>query len=108
MKPAKDVIRRHTAAALSACLAVIAAYSVVIICPTKNGISVLLGMLLLPGTTLGFFVGGGMSMVDGLTPAWRDDSAFALAFLVNAALMYGVCLLLAKSAKIAREALRAT
>ena len=31
--------------------------------------------VLVPGSLLQFFVGGGMSMIDGLSPDWRTDLA---------------------------------
>jgi hypothetical protein len=103
----RDAIRRHIFAALAACLLEAASYAVMFISP-KNGGTVVVGILLLPGTLLSFFVGGGMSMVDGVTPEWRTDAAFAFGLLLNTALMYAFCLRLAKIAKIVGEALQTT
>jgi hypothetical protein len=107
MTLARDAIRRHIFAAVAACLLEAVAYAVMVTSP-KNGGTVVVGILLLPGTVLSFFVGGGMSMVDGLTPGWRTDAAFAMGLLLNAALMYAFCLLLAKIARTVRDALQTT
>ncbi len=105
MWPPTENIRRHLIAGVSACLIEAAVYAVTVAFPASKGI-VILVPLLLPGIVLQFFIGGGMSMVDGVAQEWRTDLAFALGFLLNAALMYGCCLLVAKMAKIVRPALQ--
>lgn len=49
-----------------------------------------------PGSALMFFVGGGNSAMDGIAPDWRVTLALVLGFLLNAAIMYCVCLLVRK------------
>lgn len=73
--------------------------------PANKG-TVILALLLMPGTILQFFAGGGMSMVDGLAPEWRTHLAFALGFLLNTVLTYACCLLVAKVAETVRPELR--
>jgi hypothetical protein len=49
-----------------------------------------------PGVVLAFIVGGGMSVVDGLSPDWRIGLGLVLGFLLNTTLMLGFCLLVNK------------
>lgn len=98
-------IKKHLIMAMVAFLLEVAAHAITFTLPANKG-SVILTPLLLPGTILQFFVGGGMSMVDGLAPEWRTDLAFALGFLLNTGLIYGCCLLVAKVAKIVRPELQ--
>jgi hypothetical protein len=51
---------------------------------------------LLPGVTLQFLVGGGMSMFDGVSPEWRIQLGFALGFSLNLVVMYLTCLFASK------------
>ena len=53
-------------------------------------------VFLAPGLMLSFLVGGGMSMVDGLTPAWRDNISALLGFVINLPLTYGAVLFVSK------------
>lgn len=46
---------------------------------------------LAPGWVLMFLVGGGNSLMDGIVPAWQENLALALGFLVNTVFMYGFC-----------------
>lgn len=105
MRPSTHTLRKHLTMAAVAFLLEVAVYAITVMLPANKG-SVILIPLLLPGTILQFFVGGGMSMVDGLAPEWRTDLAFGLGFLLNTGLTYGCCLLVSKVAKIIRPELQ--
>ena len=105
MRPSTHTLRKHLTMAAVAFLLEVAVYAITVMLPANKG-SVILIRLLLPGTILQFFVGGGMSMVDGLAPEWRTSLAFGLGFLLNTGLTYGCCVLVAKVAKIIRPELQ--
>ena len=91
-------LRKHLLAASVAFLLEVAMDTIMFTLPADRG-SAIVATLLVPGTVLQFFAGGGMSMVDGVAPEWGTDLAFGIGFLLNTALMYGCCLLLAKVVK---------
>ena len=105
MGQAAHTIKKHIIVVVMALLPEAGVYAMTITFPSNKGFA-MFAPLLLPGTILQFFAGGGMSMVDGLTPEWRADLAFALGFLLNATLMYVCCLLVAKIMQIVRPALQ--
>lgn len=59
--------------------------------------------VLAPGFLLEFFIGGGMSMIDGVAPEWRADTAFALGFLLNTIILWGFCTVVTRIAKDLRS-----
>jgi len=99
------VFKKHLIAAMVAFFLEVAMQAIMFTLPANKG-SVIVALLSMPGTILQFFVGGGMSMVDGLAPEWRTNLAFALGFLLNTFLTYACCLLVAKVAKTVRPELQ--
>jgi hypothetical protein len=95
-------IRKHMIVVAVALLLEAGVYAITVTFPANKGI-VILVPLILPGTILQFFVGGGMSMLDGLAPEWRTNLALVFGFLLNTILMYGCCLLVLKMARIIRQ-----
>jgi hypothetical protein len=81
--------------AVALCLEAIV-YSLVVAFPTSGGWPVFVLPVLAPGVVVQFLTGGGMSMIDGVSPAWRSDSAFVLGFFLNTLIMYAFCLLARK------------
>ena len=71
----------------------LAVYALAVVFPKDHGWSMLFIPVLVPGSLLQFFVGGGMSMIDGLSPDWRTDLALVLGFVLNTTVMYGLCVL---------------
>lgn len=69
----------------------LAVYALALLSTKGHAWSVLLVPVLAPGSLLQFLVGGGMSMVDGVSPEWRTNLALALGFILNATIMYGFC-----------------
>ena len=90
------VIERRLFVATTAVLLQAALYALVLEVPGHRDWFVLLIPFMLPGIVLQFFLGGGMSMVDGVSPEWRADFAFAPGFLLNTVIMYCFCLLVRK------------
>jgi hypothetical protein len=76
--------------------------ALVVTFPWQKDWLILLMPFIVPGYILTFLIGGGNSMMDGISPDWRVNLGLGAGFLFNTAIMYGFCLVVSKCYKIAR------